>query len=1371
MASNKRKIGAVIALDGESAFKKSVSACNTSLKTMKSEMNLVTEQFKGQANSMDALKAKHEVLEKTLDKSVALQSELEKALENSQKNYASAGTQLDGYRKQLEEATSSLAKLEKQQAENADESLTEQIKSQKEEMERLTDIVNRGEKAYAKAGTNVESWQQKLNDAKIQVVRLQREIDTNNSYMDEASKSADGCATSIDEMGRRIKESTAQTSTSVEKLTDDVESFFTVDKVTEYADAVSEAFQQVAQSAYDALQDLDEGYDTILTKTGASGDTLAGFTKIADEIYGDLPATMADIGVAVGEVNTRFGVTGDELDDLSRRFLKFSNINDTNLNASIDGVQSAMASFNVEAKDAGKVLDVMNKAGQNTGVSMDALQSSLLQNASAFRDMDMDIYQSIDFVSKLEKSGIDTAQVMAGLKKAYQTSAREGKSFQDSLVEIQETLVNAEDSTEASKRAVELFGKSYGSIATAVKDGRLSFTSMSDSMSLLKDSTDSVNQTFDDSLDTWDEMTTAINSLKQIGGRMMSDIMDIANPAVELLADGLETVRDGLDSLPEPLRKTVSMVTLIGGAVGIAGPKLFSFAKTIQALKSANGATTLAGLAQGITGVGTASTVASVGTTTLSTSIKGIVTTLGPYVALIGGACMVVKALKDADEEYVESLKKEDSTLGLVMENASRYTEKLTEVKDAMSGALSDADRELAEISAKKDIAQPLVESLEKLQKQSHLTDTDIQVMKRTTEELNSVYPDLNLRVDETTGSFEANGKAVNDLSSYLDNYAKTAERVAKEKHLTDLMEKKVEAEVDFEISKQNREELEQKMNKELAKAGLTFDEWQNKNLAQKFWLNLNPVDGLTTTSAFNEMYHEWLELVDAQEELNGKYIETEDRIKILRGEIGATDEALQKSTDDTKEHTKSWTGAGEEVDRAAQKYVDLGVKMREFDGDIQAVSESFEEEEEALKALFESTVALWDSTHTEIMDGLGNEVISLSDSMGKWQDYKNQVYDSISSVSSIFKEREADESKSWASMTNGLVSNINAYELWNQNVNAILESARYQNDEAFREIANRIMLSGIESADYLDNFVQNVNLSTSQAKDDIRNFTNLSGETEQYASQMASLKSATEESLSGIANVFDATKTEAQRSLEELSTSLTEKAEEYTQYSDVAQSLVESERYKTDEGFRTMVNTLLQQGMAGAGVLSELWTAMEAGNGEVDTLLGSFQNFENAMSGFADVTASTEVALQNGMDGMVSIVDNAGESLKIAMINDEILMASGLTGEHLSSAVDSAVSNAINQMQSVEAQQDAYSAGESVGQQYARGIQAGMDSVLDKKKIDDSKPISKWDFNPQDTDRGKYPSVTNNMNLTVNQQRNGSWFGEITDWIRKSLS
>lgn len=1370
MATNKRKIGAVIALDGESQFKKSVSACNTSLKTMKSEMALVSEQFKGQANSMDALRAKHDVLEKTLDKSVALQSELEKALENSQKNYASAGAQLDGYRKQLEEATSSLAKLEKQQSENADESLTEQIKSQKEEMERLTDIVNRGEKAYSKAGANVETWQQKLNDAKIQVVRLQREIDTNNQYMDEASKSADGCATSIDEMGRRVREtsndvekSTSDTAGAVKDLTSATAEFFTIDTITEYTDAVADKFQELAEVAWESAQQIDEAYDLIARKTGATGQDLEQYKHIINGIYADIPVEMTEIADAVGAVSQRFSAPNAEIERFSKQVVMFSKITEEDVNDTLKGTSRLLTAFGEGMQGADILLDTLLASSQDKGVQIDEVLENTLTNANAFKNLNLSSSGAVRFMGELMESGIEAEGAVSSLETAYDACMENGKDFKSELLRVNDALTDGTVTTEDMAAAQELFGDSFAKIADAIASGNIDFRYLIENMDNLSGIQGRVQSTFDATKDVTDDISVAVSNLKTALGKFTKEGLNAVAPSVSGFADVLSDVNKTLEDTPDFVKRTVGVVGLLATGCGILAPKIFAVKIALDGLRTANN------IAQTLHSVADATDDVASATSATGKSFASVIKSAGPYVAIVASACMVVKALKNADEEYVESLKKEDATLSVVMENATRYTEKLTEVKDAMGSALSDADREIAEISAKKDIAQPLVDSLEKLQKQSHLTDTDIAVMKRTTEELNSVYPDLNLRVNESTGSFEANGQAVNDLSEYLNDYAKTAERVAKEKHLTDLMEKKVEAEVDFEISKMNREELERKMDKELKFVGLSFDEWQKKNGASKILMGMNPFNGFRT-SAFKEMYSEWLELVDAQEELNRKYIETEDRIRILRGEIGATDEALQKSTDGVKKQKESWTGAGEEVDRAAQKYVDLSVKMRQFDGDIRAIAESFTEEEEALKALFESTVALWNSTHTEIMSGLGNEVISLSDSMGKWQEYKNQVYDSISSVSSIFKEREIDETKSWANMTQCLVSNMNAYELWNQNVNAILESARYQNDESFREIANRIMLSGIESSDYLDSFVQNVNLSTTQAKDDIRNFTNLSGETEAYASQMASLKSATEESLSGIANVFDATKTEAQRSLEELSTSLTEKAEEYTQYSDVSQNLVESERYKTDEGFRSMVNVLLQQGMAGAGVLSELWTAMESGNAEVDTLLGSFQNFESAMSGFADVTASTEVALQGGMDNMVSIVDNAGEALKISMMNDEILMASGLTGEHLSSAVDSAVSSAISQMQSAEAQQDAYSAGESVGQQYAKGIQAGMDSVLDKKKIDNSKPVSKWDFNPQDTDRSKYPSVTNNMNLTVNQQKSG-WWGEITDWIRKSLS
>ena len=53
MAGN--KIGAIIALDGEKEFKQSVTNVNSTLKTLNSEMKLSEEQFKEQANSIEAL--------------------------------------------------------------------------------------------------------------------------------------------------------------------------------------------------------------------------------------------------------------------------------------------------------------------------------------------------------------------------------------------------------------------------------------------------------------------------------------------------------------------------------------------------------------------------------------------------------------------------------------------------------------------------------------------------------------------------------------------------------------------------------------------------------------------------------------------------------------------------------------------------------------------------------------------------------------------------------------------------------------------------------------------------------------------------------------------------------------------------------------------------------------------------------------------------------------------------------------------------------------------------------------------------------------------------------------------------------------------
>lgn len=1377
MASNKRKIGAVIALDGESAFKKSVSACNTSLKTMKSEMSLVTEQFKGQANSMDALRAKHDVLEKTLDKSVALQSELEKALENSQKNYAEAGNQLDSYRKQLATATSALADLEKQQSENADDSLAEQIKSQKEEMERLTSIVQRGEKAYAKAETSVESWQQKLNDAKVQVVRLQREIDTNNSYMDEASRSADGCATSIDAMGKQVKETshevketTSETTQAVEELTSATAEFFTTDMIVEYADNVAEKFQALAEVAWESAQQIDEAYDLIARKTGATGQDLEQYKHIINNIYADIPAEMGEIADAVGAVSQRFKAPSTEVEQLSTKMVKFAKITDEDVTETLRGADRVLTAFGDGMEGADTLLDTLLASAQDKGIQIDEVLENTLTNANAFKKLDLSSSGAVRFMGSLMESGIEAEGAVSSLETAYDNCMEQGKDFKSELLRVNDALKDGSVSTQDMSDAQELFGDAFTKIADAIASGNIDFRYLIENMNDLSGISGRVDKTFDETVDSTDDITVAVSNLKSALGKLTKDGFRAVAPLVEDFADIVSDVNESLEDTPDVVKKTVGVVGLLATGCGILAPKIFAVKTALDGLKTAKDiAQTLHTVADATDDVADAANITASSVCATGKSFASMAKSAGPYVALVAGSLAVLKGLQMASDKYVEDMKEADASLANLLDTSDTYTQQLDDIKNRLAETVDKSNN--LEVLGKAQVAQPLVDSLSKLGKQSYFTVGELGLMEDQVRKLNDVYPDLDLSIDESTKKLHVKGQEIKDLSSYMDTYMKKIEDTARKEILLSLKKDQVEAEIDFEVSKSRMGELKKQMEKELAKAGIgSLEEFQKMNPFEKGCLNMNPVDGLVDTELFYRLKEEYDELNDKQHELNDSYIASEERVKALEKAIQESSVQMDENATATKKSAESWTGAGAEVDAYAQKYVDLGVKLKSFDGDIEGFRNSFTEEEEALRNLFDTTVASWQTSYDTVMSGLGNEVLALTDNVGAWKSYRDEVENSINSVSSLFTVREQDENKSWENMQNGLVSNANAYDLWNANVNAVLESARYQTDEAFREIANRIMLSGIESADYLDNFVQHVDLTTSQAKDDIAAFTDLSGETETYANNMANLKTATEESLGGIANVFDATKSAAQQSLEELSASLNEKAEEYTDYAGNAKSLVESERYKTDEGFRTMVNTLLQQGMAGAGMIEQLWTAMEEGNGTVDTLLGSFQNFESSMSGFADVTASVETALQDNMGNMVTIVNDSGEAFKIAMMNDEIMMASGMTGEYLSSAVDDAIANTIAQMQSVETQQDAKEAGEAVGKQYAQGIQAGVDSVLSAREVESPKPVSKWDYNPSDSDRSKYPRVTNNMNLTVNQN-DGGWFGEITDWIRRQLS
>ena len=315
-----------------------------------------------------------------------------------------------------------------------------------------------------------------------------------------------------------------------------------------------------------AFNEVDAGLDIIAKKTGATGDALTDMEERAKNLATSIPTDFNTAGEAIGEVNTRFGLTGQELEDLSGKFIKFADLNGTDVTSSIDSVQAAMAAMNVGTEAAGEFLDILNKAAQDTGTDVNKLTNDITANATALREMGMGYNTAVGFLANLNKQGVDASSVMAGLKTALKTATKNGQSMGEAMRGLMGKIKGARTETEAMQIASELFGSKSGpAMAQAIREGRLSFD---DFANAVQDAGGSVDRTFEQTLDPIDEFKTALNELKIVG----MDLVSAAAPMIKNVASGLKNMFSNLrkwwEGLSPLAQQTILKVTAIAAAVG-----------------------------------------------------------------------------------------------------------------------------------------------------------------------------------------------------------------------------------------------------------------------------------------------------------------------------------------------------------------------------------------------------------------------------------------------------------------------------------------------------------------------------------------------------------------------------------------------------------------------------------------------------------------------------------------------------------------------------------------------------------------------------------------------------------------------------------
>ena len=117
--------------------------------------------------------------------------------------------------------------------------------------------------------------------------------------------------------------------------------------------AVGVAAVAGSKAAMDLGLRFDEAADKIRIGTGATGEALDDLNKSFDEVYKSVPTTMEAASQAIADYNTRLGLTGPELEGISKQAIQVSNLLGDDLTSVIEESSQAFQQWDISAEDMG----------------------------------------------------------------------------------------------------------------------------------------------------------------------------------------------------------------------------------------------------------------------------------------------------------------------------------------------------------------------------------------------------------------------------------------------------------------------------------------------------------------------------------------------------------------------------------------------------------------------------------------------------------------------------------------------------------------------------------------------------------------------------------------------------------------------------------------------------------------------------------------------------------------------------------------------------------------------------------------------------------------------------------------------------------
>lgn len=604
MANNTENVTTKFKVD-VSDLKKNITTANNTIKLLNAEMKNISAGMDKGAETADTLAAKMQKQSQIVDAEKSKLNALKEQLQRLVQAQESGASVVNDLTRKYQQAA-------EQYGANSDEA-----KKYLQELNKAETAQDKNAQAIERLNVQIVNQDTAVKNAQAQVNSYANALENMQSESDDAANDTDALNKSLDGTESDAKKAGGGFTVLKGVL---------ADLIANGVKLAIKAFTDLGKAAVTTYKDMEKGSDNLIKATGATGASAKDLEKSYKNVSKNIVADFGDIGAAMGEVNTRFGYTGGELEKATQQFLKFADITGTDATNAVQIVSKAIEGAGLDSKQYTVLLDQLAVAAQASGVSVDTLADGITKNGATMRTLGFDTSETIAIIAQMEKAGVNTETAFAGMKKAAAEWAKDGKNPREEFQKTIDLISNASSDTKAAEIALENFGNKAGTeLADAIRTGRFEYSEFAKTVT---GSSGTVNKTYEETQSELDKVKLATQNLKVSAADLIDKVVTKYSPQIEKALNGAKKI---IDKVFPAIEKGFTWITKNGSKV-----------------------------ASVIVGIGTAITAfvaATSGITALKTALTGLwavmsANPVGLLVAAIAGLVAAFITLWNTSEEF-----------------------------------------------------------------------------------------------------------------------------------------------------------------------------------------------------------------------------------------------------------------------------------------------------------------------------------------------------------------------------------------------------------------------------------------------------------------------------------------------------------------------------------------------------------------------------------------------------------------------------------------------------------------------------------------------------------------------------------------------